>query len=235
MSKAEVNYTVTEKEILAVVHSLNKFRHYITRYQTFVHTDHAAIRIDLPTGEEGMADDQMPNEHLFAISVLSALFADIANYLVSTEFPSHLSSKEEQDHEEKCPIHLDWGQSLQPWTKSGTGKPTPRDETPLQPQATFEPFEKRGMDFVGLINPPSKQKSYIIVCTDYLKKWAETRVIKVATKEKVAEFLRENIFYKFGYPRELVTDQGSQFTSNLIEYLLTHHKIKHITSTPYHP
>eukprot|EP00253_Pinus_taeda_P002920 PITA_02920 len=74
---------------------------------------------------------------------------------------------------------------------------------PLQPQVTFEPFEKWGMDFVGPINPPSNQ--------------------------------RENIFYKFGYPRELVTDQGSQFTSNLIEDLLTHHKIKHKTSTPYHP
>ena len=65
------------------------------------------------------------------------------------------------------------------------------------------------MDIVGPINPPSKQKPYMIVCTDYLTKWAETKVIKTATKEKVAEFLRENIFYKFGYPRELVTDQGS--------------------------
>eukprot|EP00253_Pinus_taeda_P014756 PITA_14756 len=112
------------------------------------------------------------------------------------------------------------------------GKPTPRDEMPLQPQVTFEPFEKWGMDLVGPINPPSKQRSYIIVCTDYLTKWAETKAIKVATEEKVAEFLRENIFYKFGYPRELVTDQGSQFTSNLIEDLLAHHKIKHRTSTP---
>ncbi|MCY6524765.1 integrase catalytic domain-containing protein, partial [Actinobacillus pleuropneumoniae] len=74
--------------------------------------------------------------------------------------------------------------------------------------------------------------SYIIVCTDYLTKWAETKAIKAATEEKVAEFLRENIFYKFGYPRELVTDQGSQFTSNLIEDLRAHHKIKHRTSTP---
>eukprot|EP00253_Pinus_taeda_P035767 PITA_35767 len=98
---------------------------------------------------------------------------------------------------------------------------------PLQPQVTFEPFEKWGMEFVGPINPPSKQKSYIIVCTDYLTKWAETKAIKAATEEKVAEFLRENIFYKFGYPRELVTDQGSQFNSNLIKDLLSHHKIKH--------
>lgn len=44
LSKAELNYTVTEKEIQVAVHSPNKFRHYITGYQTFVHTDHAAIR-----------------------------------------------------------------------------------------------------------------------------------------------------------------------------------------------
>eukprot|EP00253_Pinus_taeda_P003172 PITA_03172 len=106
---------------------------------------------------------------------------------------------------------------------------------PLQPQVTLESFEKWGMDFVGPINPPSRQKSCTIVCTDYLTKWVETKTIKAATEEKVAEFLREKFFYKFGYPRELVTDQGSQFTSNLIKELLAHHKIKHRTSTPYHP
>jgi len=37
----------------------------------------------------------------------------------------------------------------------------------------------------------------------------ETKEIKVAIEEKVAEFLRENIFYKFGYLRELVIEQGS--------------------------
>eukprot|EP00253_Pinus_taeda_P017102 PITA_17102 len=78
------------------------------------------------------------------------------------------------------------------------GKPTPKDEMPMQPQVTFEPFEKWGMNFAGPISPPSKQKQYIIVCTDYLKKWAEKKEIKATTEEKVAEFLRENIFYKFG-------------------------------------
>eukprot|EP00253_Pinus_taeda_P024723 PITA_24723 len=53
---------------------------------------------------------------------------------------------------------------------------TLRDEIPLQPQANFEPFEKWGMDFVGPINPPSNQLSYIIMCTDYLTKWAEKRI-----------------------------------------------------------
>eukprot|EP00253_Pinus_taeda_P036460 PITA_36460 len=53
-------------------------------------------RLDLPTGEEGMVDDQMLDEHLFSISVLSLWFADIANYLVSAQFLPHLSSKEKR-------------------------------------------------------------------------------------------------------------------------------------------
>eukprot|EP00253_Pinus_taeda_P002336 PITA_02336 len=69
------------------------------------------------------------------------------------------------------------------------GKPTPKDEMPLQPQVIFEPFEKWGMDFVGPINPPSSKKQYIIVSTEYLTKWEETKEIKVVTEEKVAEFL----------------------------------------------
>jgi len=68
-----------------------------------------------------------------------------------------------------------------------------------------------------------------------LTKWAETKVVKVAKEEKVAKFLRENLFYKFGYFRELTTDQGAQFTSHLIENLLRQHKIKHRKSTAYHP
>ena len=53
-------------------------------------------RVNLPVGEEGMVDDQMPDEHLFAISILSPWFSDIANYLVSVQFPPHLSSKEKR-------------------------------------------------------------------------------------------------------------------------------------------
>jgi hypothetical protein len=44
LSPTEVNYTVIEKELLAVVHAINKFRHYITGYQAFVHTEHSSIK-----------------------------------------------------------------------------------------------------------------------------------------------------------------------------------------------
>jgi hypothetical protein len=47
MSPIELNYTVTEKEFLAVVHAINKFRHYITGYEVFVHTNHYAIKFPM--------------------------------------------------------------------------------------------------------------------------------------------------------------------------------------------
>ena len=44
LAPTELNYIVTEKEFLAIVYSINKFRHYITGYPTFVHIDHSAIK-----------------------------------------------------------------------------------------------------------------------------------------------------------------------------------------------
>ena len=35
---------MTEKEFLVVIYAINKFRHYITGYPTFVHTNHTTIR-----------------------------------------------------------------------------------------------------------------------------------------------------------------------------------------------
>jgi len=40
MTPTDLNYTVIEKEFLAVIYAINQFRHYITGYPTFVHTDH---------------------------------------------------------------------------------------------------------------------------------------------------------------------------------------------------
>ena len=65
--------------------------------------------------------------------------------------------------------------------------------------------------------------------------WAETKEVKVETEEKVVEFMKENLFYMFGYPREIFIDQGAQFTSQLIENIFRKHKIKHRNYIAYHP
>jgi hypothetical protein len=44
LSLVELNYMVTEKEFIFVIHAINKFRHYITKYSMVSHTNHAAIK-----------------------------------------------------------------------------------------------------------------------------------------------------------------------------------------------
>lgn len=83
------------------------------------------------------------------------------------------------------------------------------------------------MDFIGPIDPPSNCKSYILVCIDYLTKWVEVREMKNVRDEKVAKFLYEEIFISYGVLRELVTNQGAQFMSNLITEVIKEYNIRH--------
>ena len=59
--------------------------------------------------------------------------------------------------------------------------------------------------------------------------------MKHAHDKKIAKFLYKEIFTRYGLPKELVTDQGAQFTSDLISELMKQYNIKYQKSSPYHP
>ena len=44
LAEAQMNYTTTEKELLAVVYALEKFRPYILGRKIVIYTDHAALK-----------------------------------------------------------------------------------------------------------------------------------------------------------------------------------------------
>ena len=98
----------------------------------------------------------------------------------------------------------------------------------------IEPFEKWALDFVGPISPMSHKKKYILVCTDYVTKWVEAKALFRAIEKSVVEFIYEEIFTRFGVPREIVTYQGTQFTSKLMKELTKKYGIRHCKSSPYH-
>ena len=115
------------------------------------------------------------------------------------------------------------------------GQPKRLDEMLLQPQLVVEPFDRWALNFVGPINPPSKQKFYILVCTDYMTKWVEVVALVKANDQVVIDFMYGEIFTRFGVPKEIIKNGGPQFVLHKLEALLQKYHIQHIITSPYHP
>ena len=103
---------------------------------------------------------------------------------------------------------------------------------PIPPMA--EPFTRVAIDIVGPLIRTKKGNRYILTLCDYSTKYPEAVPLKVIDAETVANALIE-IFSRTGIPKEILSDQGSNFTSATMKQLCRLLHIKKLTSTPYHP
>eukprot|EP00253_Pinus_taeda_P025549 PITA_25549 len=273
LTLAELNYTVTEKEMLSVIHAVNKFRHYITGYEVFVHTDHSAIKhlINKPVtsgrvtrwllllqefnitvldrlgkenqvadflsrlqnqGEVVPVEDSFPDENLFAILVVNPWYVDLANYLSTGRTPPSFTSKEKK--------RLIKQSARYSWV-NGDLVYTGYDMIIRRCVRNDEIIDilnlammNRVVGILQLNEPHSR--SLVLDTTGYpFSRIPKTKALVRATEQIVVNFLFEEIFVRYGVPREIVTDQGTQFTSKLVKEITAKYQIKHRRSTPYHP
>lgn len=114
--------------------------------------------------------------------------------------------------------------------------PTTGPQGLLQPlPCTDPPFTRCGMDFLGPF-PCSRQKNtFILVCTDYSTKWAETKAIPAASAVEAAAFFIDQVVFRHGAPKELLTDRGTQFMAELTQKILRCIGTRHVKTTSYHP
>jgi transposase InsO family protein len=97
------------------------------------------------------------------------------------------------------------------------------------------PFQRLSIDFVGPLKKTSRGNTVVLTVKDTFTKWMEAFALPRATAQEVASTLTNEIFARFGYPDEIHSDRGSQFTSGLIQQLADIIGT-HITWTPaYHP
>ena len=97
-----------------------------------------------------------------------------------------------------------------------------------------EPFQRIAMDIVGpLIRSKSGNKFILVIC-DYSTRYPETVPLKNIEAETIAEELGK-FFSRMGVPTEILTDQGSNFTSQLLKEVYRMLKIEPIRTSPYHP
>ena len=94
-----------------------------------------------------------------------------------------------------------------------------------------EPFRRIAMDIVGPLPKSRSGKRYILVICDYATRYPEAVALRSTDAEHVATELI-HLFSRVGIPAEILTDQGTNFMSQLLGEL---YKIKPIRTSPYHP
>ena len=107
---------------------------------------------------------------------------------------------------------------------------------PLNPISVEAPFQQWGLEFIGEINPNSSgQHRWILTATDYFTKWIESIPTRISIGVVIMDFLENNIFPRFGYPRRIVTDNAAALKSNMMIILCHKYHISLNHSTAYYP
>ena len=75
------------------------------------------------------------------------------------------------------------------------------------------PFYKWVVDLVGPFPLAPRQLKFLIIGVDYFTKWVEAEAIAKITADRVKRFYWKKINCRFGLPRKIVSDNGTQFAS----------------------
>lgn len=112
-----------------------------------------------------------------------------------------------------------------------TGRAT---HPPLQLIPVGSPFHRIGVDILQL--PPTYDgNKYVVIFLDYLTKWVKAFAVKDQQAETVARLLVEEVVCRYGAPERLLSDQGSNFRSDLIAHVCHLLKIQKVNTLGYHP
>lgn len=110
------------------------------------------------------------------------------------------------------------------------------NRAPMQITSTStEPGQRISLDIVGPLPEAGPAKlRFILTIQDDLTKFSSAYPIRSTTAEETSECLLHFISI-FGIPKTILTDQGTNFTSDLFKKTCEFLKIKNLWSSPYHP
>ncbi|XP_065282035.1 uncharacterized protein [Dermacentor albipictus] len=113
----------------------------------------------------------------------------------------------------------------------GSVRKVPLEKMPL----VDTPFRKVAIDILGPLKPVTRKGNrYILTLVDYATRFPEAIALPSIETERVAEALLQ-IFARVGVPEEMLSDRGSNFTSELMAEVGRLLSLRLQTTTPYHP
>lgn len=116
-------------------------------------------------------------------------------------------------------------------------KKTPSNpkRAPLKQYHVGEPMEKIAIDILGPLVTSEKGNRYILVIVDCFTKWTESYAIKNQESRTIADVIVNEFICRFGTPLQILSDQGTGFTSKLFTEVCDLLKIDKVRTSSMRP
>ncbi|KAH0669895.1 hypothetical protein KY285_024033 [Solanum tuberosum] len=248
----QANYTVTEKEMLALVFAFDKFRSYLDAKPSLIRWILLLQEFDLEIKDRKgkQIREEFSNEQLMAFDISQVQwYADIVNLIDEPflfkqavdrvvrrcipEFEVHKVLK--SCHASPYGGHHEGESAHKGCDKcQRLGTISRRHEMPLSNILEVEIFDVWVINFMSPF-PPCSGNQYIIVAMDYVSKWVEAVALPSNHSRVVIKFIKKHIFTRLGTPRVIISDGGKHFINHLVKNLLAKYGIRHKVATAYHP
>ena len=109
----------------------------------------------------------------------------------------------------------------------------------MQPIICTEPMELVHVDYVGMeVTMATQEKPVVknvLVVVDHFTRYVQAFVTRNQTARTTARVLYNEYFSVFGFPQQLMSNQGTGVTSKVIQVMCSWLGIEKIRTTPYHP
>nr|GEU35375.1 reverse transcriptase domain-containing protein [Tanacetum cinerariifolium] len=242
MTETQIHYTMSKKEMIAVVYAFEKFRPYLILSKSIVYTDHSALKYLLSKQD---AKPRLLRWVLllqeFDITIRDKKVSKnlAANHLSRLENP-HKDVFKNKDINENFPLETLGSISnetidiLKACHEGPTGGHHCAKLTAKKVfDAVYEIFDVWGIDFMGPF-PSSRGNKYILVAVDSLSKWIEAKGLPTNDARVIVMFLK-SLFARFGTPRDIISDRGTHFCNDQFAKVMTKYGFTHSLATTYHP
>ncbi|XP_078240795.1 uncharacterized protein LOC144586395 [Pogona vitticeps] len=111
----------------------------------------------------------------------------------------------------------------------------PRPGAPLVPMPLVDhPFDRIGIDIVGPLTKSAGGHTHILVLIDYATRYPEAVPLRSTTAKVIARELMQ-VFTRLGFPKEILTDQGSNFMSLTLKEMWKLLDVDPVHTSVYHP
>ncbi len=111
-----------------------------------------------------------------------------------------------------------------------------KERIPMEVTTTsITPFQRVALDIVGPLPITNKGNKYLLTFQDDLTKFSGAFPIKTQDANTIAETFCTKILTTFGAPDSILTDRGANFQGNVVKQICKILRIKHLSTTAFHP